>query len=193
MAELDYHYIALLVDRTKEGDRDSFAELYMITYQRQYRFACNYLRDEHLAKDAVQESYISVLKNISALADSHLFISWLNQITFRICFNMQQKQKRNLAELAEFDSAMTCATRNILDNPEEYVAEIDHQEYIFYQILSLPLTEAQVIIHRYYNNLKLEDIASLMNISRSSVIRYLNSGRQKLKKRLKHYADHKLT
>jgi RNA polymerase sigma-70 factor (ECF subfamily) len=185
MSNLDYQYIASLVDRAKEGDHDSFSELYMATYQRQYRYAYHYLRDEHLADDAVQEAYVSVLNNLSSLEESGLFISWLNQITFRICFKMQKKQQRHLMEMSDFEMARTCETRNLLENPEEYAADIDHQKYILYRILELPITEAQAIILRYYNNLKLEEIASRMNISRSSVIRYMNSGRNKLKKILK--------
>ena len=103
MADLDYQYIASLVERTKNNDSDAFAELYVATYQRQYYFAYNYLRDEYLAQDALQEAYILVLKNIFSLKDSSLFISWLNQITFRICFNMQKKQKKLSEEMVDYD------------------------------------------------------------------------------------------
>lgn len=37
--ELDYDYLAKLVERTQMGDSDAFAELYTATYQKQYRFA----------------------------------------------------------------------------------------------------------------------------------------------------------
>ena len=69
MMDLDYQYIASLVEHTKEGDSDAFAELYVATYQKQYRFACQYLRDEYLAQDAIQETYILVLKSINTLKD----------------------------------------------------------------------------------------------------------------------------
>lgn len=35
--ELDYDYLAKLVERTQMGDSDAFAELYTATYQKQYR------------------------------------------------------------------------------------------------------------------------------------------------------------
>ena len=91
MSVLDYQYIAKLVTRTMTGDSDAFAELYAATYQRLYHFAYHYLKDEYLAQDALQETYILVLKNIHSLKNPELFISWLNQICFRICFNMQKK------------------------------------------------------------------------------------------------------
>ena len=88
MAALDYKYIAKLVEKAQMGDSDAFAELYAATYQRQYHFAYRYLKDEYLAQDALQETYILALKNLSKLKDPTLVIAWLNQINFRVCFNL---------------------------------------------------------------------------------------------------------
>ena len=65
MSSLDYKYIAQLVLRAQAGDSDAFVELYAVTYQRQYHFAYRYLKDEYLAQDALQETYILALKNLS--------------------------------------------------------------------------------------------------------------------------------
>ena len=54
MADLDYKYLSELVLRAQEGDSDSFAELYVATYQHQYRFSYRYLQDQFLAQDALQ-------------------------------------------------------------------------------------------------------------------------------------------
>ena len=60
--------------------------LYTLTYQKQYAFARHYLKDEQLAQDAVQETYILALKNLAKLKDPIVFVAWLNQIAFRTCF-----------------------------------------------------------------------------------------------------------
>ena len=180
MVDLDYQYIASLVEHTKNGNSDAFAELYVATYQKQYRFACQYLRDEYLAQDAIQEAYILVLKSINALKDPNLFISWLNQITFRVCFKMQKKQKQysEEAKMMEINHPHTGTSQDI--DPEEYIIRVDEKDFIIRQILSLPFTESQIIILRYYNDLKIKEIAKLMDLSSRSVKRYLNSGRKKL-------------
>ena len=67
-------------------------------------------------------------------------------------------------------------------NPEDVVVQIDSREYIINQILTLPFTEAQTILLRFYGNLKYDEIAGLMDISRSSVKRYLKSGMNHLVK-----------
>lgn len=180
MADLDYQYIASLVEHARRGSSDAFAELYVATYQKQYRFACSYLRDEYLAQDAIQDTYMLVLRNISALKDANLFISWLNQITFRVCFKLQKKQKeKDEVVIYDYEELEKQPSDNL--DPEEYVVRIDEHDFIIRQIMNLPFTESQIIILRYYNNLKIKNIARLMDMSSSSVKRYLASGRRKLK------------
>lgn len=195
MATLDYNYVADLVVNAQTGDSDAFAELYAATYQRQYHFAYTYLKDEYLAQDALQETYIIALKNLSKLKAPMLLIAWLNQINFRVCFHLQKKRKRYDAELIDYDStdvetdsiqtdlAPHMTQRNI--NPEDLVVRIDSKEYIMNQILKLPFTESQVVILKYYQELKVGEIARLMDISRSSVNRYLSSGKTHLEKILR--------
>lgn len=99
METLDYKYIAKLVSRAQIGDSDAFAELYAATYKRQYLYAYRYLKDEYLAQDALQETYILALKHLADLKDPTLVISWLNQINFRICYNLHRKQMRYNSEM----------------------------------------------------------------------------------------------
>lgn len=103
MVVLDYNYLADLVVNAQNGDSDAFAELYAATYQKQYHFAYSYLKDEYLAQDALQETYILALRNLSKLRDPMLLIAWLNQINFRVCFHMYKKQERYNEELIGFD------------------------------------------------------------------------------------------
>lgn len=187
MDALDYKYIAKLVTRAQIGDSDAFAELYAATYQRQYLFAYRYLKDEYLAQDALQETYILAFKNLIKLKDPTLVISWLNQINFHVCYNLHKKQARYNKEIEMSDDTLYDPPVNpgepgYYASPEEDIIKVDSKEYLMNQILKLPFTESQVILMKYYQNLKLREIAQLMGISRSSVKRYLNAGRERLAK-----------
>lgn len=46
--DLDYDYLAKLVRKTQTGDSNAFAELYTATYQKQYRFTYQYVKDPYL-------------------------------------------------------------------------------------------------------------------------------------------------
>lgn len=177
MAELDYNYIGELVLQAREGDSDSFAELYAATYQKQYIFACSYLKDEYLAQDALQETYISALKNLNQLNDPKLFVSWLNQINFRICYNMSIKQSILNNEMEQFQNP----NLKVAETPEsQIILQVDEREFLLQQVLSLPFSESQAIFLHYYKGIKIDQIAYMMEISKSSVKRYLASGKKHL-------------
>ena len=184
MASLDYQYLAQLVKRAQMGDSDAFAELYVATYQKQYQFSYRYLRDEFLAQDALQETYILALKNITTLRDPTVFVSWLNQINMRVCFDMYRKQRMYEAEQNQYDENSLRRKEQRGDNasPEMLAIRADQEEHLIKQIMTLPFSESQAIILRYYRNMKIEEIAKMMDISVSSVKRYLQSGRKMLAK-----------
>lgn len=180
MAKLDYQYLSKLTAWAKEGDSDAFAELYAATFQQQYALAYRYLKDPYLAQDALQETYIIALKNIHTLKDSKLFVSWLNQINFRVCFSIYEKQKRYNNEStvpSELHSQQDSA-----ESPEDCIVRIDQQDYLRKKIQELPELEAQAIILKYYYDMKLDEIAARINVSRSTVKRYLSSGKAKLER-----------
>lgn len=182
MAGLDYDYIATLVRRTKQGDSDAFAELYTATYQQQYRFIYRYFNDAYRAQDILQEVYIIVLKNIKTLKNPRLFVSWLNQINFRVCFDISRKMKRQGENLMPNDDFSSILSEDM--GPEDTVLKEIQQTELQSSILSLPPREAQAIIMKYYNNMTIDEISDAMNLSKSTVKRQLANGRKSLKKLL---------
>lgn len=185
--ELDYDYLAKLVRKTQAGDSDAFAELYTATYQSQYRFAYQYVKDSYLAQDILQEVYILVLRNIHTLKNPRLFVSWLHQINFRICFDTSQKKHRHEEELLNATVNQQFAENVIFGSstdPEKRILKKDTQEQIKNAILSLPAHFAQPIIMRYYNNMSLDDIADAMDCSKSTVKRRLQKARKLLEHKL---------
>ena len=181
---LDYKYIAELVEHARKGDNDAFAELYAATYQKEYAFAYCYLKDEFLAQDALQETYILALKNLGSLKDPKLFVSWLNQINFRVCFGMANKQKLYNAETEAFANGAAEDAVYSGSSPEDQVVNVDSSNYLLQQVLSLPYSESQAIFLHYYKNLKIDDIAYLLETSRSTVKRYIASGKKRLEQSL---------
>jgi len=180
MAEFNHTYIASLVRKAQAGSSDAFAELYSLTYNATYNYASFYLKDQHLAQDAVQDTYISALKNIRSLNDPSLFVAWLKQINFHTCYDMCRKNNADYGiinpELLEIER-----DTDIEHNPEDVCERDDEINQLNAAIDKLPFLEKQVIILRYYNDTKIDDIAKILKLSKSTVKRYLNSAREKLK------------
>lgn len=180
MAELDFNYIAKLVEFARAGDSDAFAELYVATVQKQYAFSRSYLRDDDLAQDALQETYVTALKYLNTLNDPKLFVSWLNQINFRTCYKLSAKQARYDAETAAFESG-TESAESEAPTPEEHALDADRKDFILQQVMALPYSESQVIFLHYFREMKLDAIAEMLQMSRSTVKRCLASGKKRLR------------
>lgn len=163
MPSLDLQYVTELVLHAKQGDSNAFAELFAATYEKQYQICCCYLQDTYLAQEALQETYIQALKNLSRVQDNSLFIAWLTQLSFRTCLKIKQKNDPSLPS-----------------NPESLSVSVAGKKYTLHQILNLPFTESQVLLLRWYCGQKVRRIASLMELAPADVRQYMDSGLRRL-------------
>lgn len=157
MAELDVQYLSDAIDRVKNGDENAFAELYAATYQRQYLFSCCYLGEKTLAKGALEETYLLARKKLDDLVDPRLFVSWISQINFRVCYSANARRSQN----------------NTDDTTKIQTAGLK-------QLLALPFSESQAIFLYYYRKISIKNIAYLMDISGGAVKQYIKSGLSRL-------------
>ncbi len=183
---MDYNhsYIAEFVTRAQRGDSDAFAQLYNMTFNKVYNYARHYLRDDYLAQDAVQEVYISALKNLSKLNDPTLFIAWLNQISFHVCYDMAKAHK---SDYGDIDSELLEEIRDTKrdSNPEANALKKDESERLKAAVERLSVSEKELVSLRYFNSMKIDDIVNVTGISRSTVKRQLNAITEKLKRYMK--------
>ena len=179
-ATLDFNYIAKLVKLSQAGDSNAFAELYMATYDRLYRFSVRYLKDTYMAQDAVQETYIKALQHLNQVHDPMLVVAWLNQINMRVCNRMLHQSER--LQVTEDDLMEGYMGDTGDDGPENQVVRIDYNEYLMKQVMQLPFTESQTLLLRYYHDMQIREIADTLGVSTSTVKRNIRSGIAHLKK-----------
>ena len=184
MPEPNHQYLAGLVIRFKQRDTDAFAELYALTYNKVYNYARHYLKDEYLAQDAMQEVFISAFRNIDKLSDPTLFIDWLNGISLHVCYDIQQKQYGH-QDLSDPELLELARDERPHSDPEALALYWDEVARLRRAMDELPFQERAVLAMRYYNNMKLEEIAGAMELSRSTIKRYIASGKEHLSRKLK--------
>ena len=125
--------------------------------------------------------YILVLKNIHTLKQPKVFISWLKQITFRVCYDLKKKQQNILDQEDVIDETLIFVTDEHVDNnPEAKIMMKTKQTKIKEAINQLPSLERDALLMKFVSNMKQEEIAKSMGCSLSSVKRYLTNGRKHL-------------
>ena len=183
MANYNHKQIAMLVSLfVEENDSNAFAQLYGLTYNKIYNYACYYLKATYLAQDALQEIYIQVMKKLPDLNDPQLFISWLNTIAFHVCYDIATRKSK--AELSSGELLQLLNFTDEQDTPEEFCTKDVSRTLLKQAIDSLPLLEQQIIVLRYFNDLTMEDIARACCVSLSSIKRHHHAALKQMKKYL---------
>jgi RNA polymerase sigma-70 factor (ECF subfamily) len=144
-----------------------------------YRMAFLYLKDPHLAEDAVQEAFLKIYKSYNSFRGEANEKTWMVRITINICKNMmRQAWNRNV------DSSM--ALENL-----SMEAEPDSTEYtdLVTAIMNLPAKYKDIVLLHYYQDLKTKDISAALNIPIGTVLTRLKRARDILERNLKGWCD----
>jgi RNA polymerase sigma-70 factor (ECF subfamily) len=70
-------------------------------------------------------------------------------------------------------------------NPEASALKNDEIKRIHDALEALPFLEEQVIVMRFFNDMKIDDVADTLDISRSTVKRYIASAKKNMKNYMK--------
>ena len=93
---------ALLIEAARRGDGMAFESLVTSRLERTYRIALATLGSEADARDAVQETWVAVWRNLPSLADIDRFDSWVDAIVVNAC-RMAIRKRGRVREIALVD------------------------------------------------------------------------------------------
>ena len=94
-----------LVERAGRGDHDAFALLVRERIARLDAAARLILHDPELARDAVQDGFVSAWRDLPGLRDPDRFEAWIHRITVRSCLEVLRRRRRRVIEVELTTSA----------------------------------------------------------------------------------------
>ena len=137
-----------------------------------YRVAFSYSKNEEEALDIVQEAITKALKNIGKLKEEKYVKTWFYRILINESLQYIKRNKKLITcELKEIESKLEW-------NDNITVEGID----IYQKIQSLNEKLQTVIILRFFEDMKIEEIAKITNVNISTVKSRLYKGLKELKK-----------
>lgn len=155
-----YNDLGSLVRRVKENDSQAFTMLYELTYQKIYLLSMSILKNDCDAQDVVQETYIKILDSIYTLNDESLFIAWSHRIAYHLSLRALQK-RRNFQEEEQLTSEIPdCDTDH---DPFTAMIHNDQKKHLARSLMRLEPVLRATIILRYFEYMKISDIAIVMD------------------------------
>lgn len=180
------------VTEYQKGSIEAFNIIYEQSYKYLHTCVIHVVKNEDMAMDMLQETYLEISKSISQLKSTEDFLSWAAIIANRKCFAHLKKQKDILLDgsgLGEGDSdsadSVTDYFENIADNeefiPETVLQDREKQRLIKEIIDGLNDMQRLCVIGFYYNEQKQEEIAEELGIPVNTVKSHLNRAKAKIK------------
>ncbi len=151
-----------LVKLVKLGDEKAFAEIYQLCFPTIYHYAVKVLGNEEDAKDATQETFVQVHRDIKNLKSSKKIMRWISSIAFNRCMDIHRKRKKidrvvgELHRTEEFE---------FLPFVEEDIERKEVQLLVQQAIDQLPEAQKSVIVFFYFHGLSVKEIAEIQKTS----------------------------
>lgn len=169
------------INALKAGDRSAFTPLYKEHYSSLYFYLLKVTKDRDSAEDIAQESFMTSLERIGELRDPLSYKTWL----FTIASNLSKKHFREQNRFCDF------STEEELDDaleqagdfsapmmiPSDYLENKEVQMRVRAAIDSLPEMQRACLVMFYYENMRINEIAEALNITRASVNHRLAAAR----------------
>ena len=174
--------LSVLVEKAKRGDEAAFSELYTMTSANLYRSIRAMTRDEELAWDIQQDTYLRAFRSLDTLKSNEAFFSWLQRIAANVTAKRMSKRiPIPFSELSDEDEAQMELPDLSIDTQPELSLDRKETSRLVQEILSeLPEEQQMILGMRYYDELSTKEIAALLGISDGTVRAQLFHGRKKV-------------
>lgn len=170
-------YLSLL---DTDEEKSTFEKLYYEHRMRMYHIAYGILKDIQLSEDAVHEAFLSLARNMNKISgrDCIQIRNYLIIIVRNTALRIYNKRRKEICVDEVY------AIEPILDNIEIDVEKKDVQERLFQMIKGLDEKYADVLILKYFYDMKNKEIAKEIGISLENVKIRLARGKNLLKEKL---------
>ena len=155
-----------LVERAQRGDRDAYEQLARDAARRLFLVASRLLRDNDAAEDAVQQTLVTIWRDLAALRDPDRFDAWTYRILVRACRAESRRHRRMGITVVDLSDSMAArddgiadvALRDQLGRAFDRLS-LDHRTVIvLHHLVGLPLGEIGEILDIHYGT-----VGSLMH------------------------------
>lgn len=180
-----------LLERAKHGDTSAFRELVVRHQGRAFHIAFGLVRDEHDAREIVQEAFLRVHKGLHGFQHGSAFFTWLYRIVSNLAIDHIRRPGRDvqvgLDELEpEWESEVDSPFLARLDgrDPHDAAHRAQLAERITVALDTLPPYHRGVIVMREVEGMSYEEMAEAMGVSKGTIMSRLFHARQKLQRAL---------
>ena len=173
--------LTTLVELAAMGDREAFERLMTLTQPRVMAMTWRMLGNEPDAKDAAQEIYIRLYRNLALFDREHELFAWLYRIAVNVCRDIGRDRRRRQERFSSLDAVSEPRETAVAAGQENAVARREEREAVARAIATLPEKERAAIVLRDVEGLDTDEVARILQSSATTVRSQIHSARKKLR------------
>ena len=158
--------------KIKNGDEKTLEKIIYDTYPKIYSYILRRLRNVTIALDLTQETYLKFMKQMYQLPSDTKVENYLYRIAYHLCIDYYRIYKRE-------EEVMEVPSKEKL--PMEVILQKEKENKIKKALDCLSEEQRNVVILRYYQELKIKEIACILNEKENTIKTRLRLGTKKLK------------
>jgi RNA polymerase sigma-70 factor (ECF subfamily) len=164
------------------SDPDAFAQLYLSHYDGVFHYCVRRLFDRHCAEDITSTVFFKVMHNLSSFDGSAIdFRSWLFRIAINAVNDHLRDAKRRAGLLQRIERNNRAESVFVIGSDDVL---LEKKALLKQAILSLKPKYQTVITLRFFENMKLTEIAACLGKKPSTIRGWLSRATAKLRKKL---------
>ena len=182
-----------LVQRARKGDREAFHEIVEANKQRMLTIARGIVMSQDIAEDVIQEAFVKAYVALPNFRGDSKLSTWLYRITFSTAIDFRRKIQSYTARIRqinpddEFEHEIV--DLNSERRPEKALESDRLRSHIDKALEHLTPFEQSVFTLRHSRNLKLKDIAEVLDRSEGTIKNILFRAIRKMRDNLSHLED----
>ena len=154
-----------------------FLELYDQFYQRVRKFILASVKNESVADDLIQETFIKIQENLGSLRDPAKISSWIFRIAYHLCQDHFRTLKKSSSHEEIHDGLV-----NLQETPvQKKLEQGEMSRCVQDQLNLLPESQRSVIIFADVMDFSHQEIADILGLSVENVKVRLHRARKKFK------------
>ena len=173
----------LLIERCRSGDGEAVSQLVKGHQAAIFRLALSILDDPAEADEAAQETFLAALRNLGSYRGGASLRTWLFAIAINVC-RSRLRRRRSWRRVQEvLLGALVGEDQGV--HPEAAAAQRETEHAVWQAVQGLDEKHRLPVILRYYHDLPVAEIASVLGINEGTVHSRLSIARDRLRTALK--------
>jgi RNA polymerase sigma-70 factor, ECF subfamily len=162
-----------LIDRARNGDLDAFESIVRARMDAVYRLTSAILGNEADARDAAQETFVALWRQLPRLREPEKFEAWLQRVAVNASrMTIRSRSRRRVREIPS--STVVALTERVAGAPPDDAAILDAA------LATLPVDKRAILVLHHLEGRPLAELAMILEIPEGTAKSRLFAARRAL-------------